>query len=118
MTVRVYQSPRRLDKRVQVQGVVRAKGASGGWTDSWVPGKTYWAGIKTDKGSKEDATKSAGGAVPESTHEITMYFIAGVTPTTHRLKHRSTIYEILAVENIYEQDQKMVLRCRTGVNNG
>lgn len=118
MSQRVYLDPQRLDKRIRVERKTVTKGASGGMVTSWALESQRWAGINGKTGMKQAATGVGGGDVPEATHVITTYFIAGLSATTHRLKHGSTVYEILHVNNVLEQNVRHDLLCRTGVSRG
>ena len=118
MTQRVHLDPRRLDKRIRIEALTTTKGASGGMVKGWALQQPVWAGLRTLSGSKVGATGAGGGDVPEATHEVEAYYIAGVTPTTHRIVHGSTIYEILHVNNVQGQGAKMVINCKTGVSRG
>lgn len=117
MTSRVTIDPRRLDKRVRVESLSRTKGASGGMVKGWNLVGVRWAGISGKAGMKQSAT-DGGGDVPEATHVVTMYFMAGVTPTTHRIVHGSQVFEILHVHDVLAQGVRMDLLCRTGVSDG
>lgn len=118
MTSRVYIDPRRLDKRVRVESSVVTRGASGGVVKTWSLVAVRWAGINGKAGMKQGATDVAGGDVPEATHVVTMHYMAGVTPTTHRIVHGSQVYEVLYVNDVMQQGIRMDLLCRTGVSNG
>lgn len=118
MTSRVYVDPRRLDKRVRLEMSTITKGASGGMVKAWSLVGVRWAGINGKAGMTKGATGVAGGDVPEATHIITMYFLASVSATTHRIVHGATVYEILHVNNIMSQGVRMDLLCRSGVLTG
>lgn len=117
MTSRVTIDPRRLDKRVRVEVSTITKGASGGMVKAWSLVGVRWAGISGKAGMKQSAT-DAGGDVPEATHVITMHYLAGVTATTHRIKHGAQVFEILHVHDVLAQGVRMDLLCRTGVSDG
>lgn len=117
MTSRVYIDPRRLDKRVRVEVSTVTKGASGGFVTSWNLVTTRWAGITGKAGMTQALTDVGGGEVAQATHVITMYFMAGLTPTTHRIVHAGTVYEILHANDIMQQGKRLDLLCRTGLVN-
>ena len=117
MTSRVYVDPRRLDKRVRVEQLAVTRGASGGQSKTWTLVGVRWAGINGKAGMKQGATAD-GGDVPEATHVVTMYYMAGITPTTHRIVHGSQVFEILHVNDVMQQGARLDLLCRTGVSNG
>ena len=118
MSQRVYVDPRLFDKRVRVEHKVVTKGASGGMVTSWELAGRRWARISGKAGMKRGATTVGGGDVPEATHMISMYFMAGVSPTTHRIVHGGTIYEVLHTDNVMEQGVRLDMLCKSGVSRG
>lgn len=118
MTSRVHIDPKQLDKHVRIETSTLTRGTSGGMRKSWALVCKRWARISGRSGMKQGATTSGGGEVPQATHIISMYYLAGVTPTTHRIVHRDAVYDILHVDDVLNQGVRMDLLCRTGVSNG
>lgn len=120
MTSRVYVDPRMLDRRLRVERRTEGRDASGGLTVVWTLVSTQWAGVKAKGGDKLPAIQAHGGDVADATHEVTMHYLAGLSPTGHRLRDASagTVYEIVAVDDVFDQHVKMVLLCKTGATDG
>jgi head-tail adaptor len=118
MTTRPYIRPRKMDKRVRIELKTVTKGASGGKRETWSLVAVVWAGISNKAGREQRSTSAGGGEVGVGDSEIEIRYRAGVTATTHRIVHGATIYDILHVDDVLEQHDRMLLSCRTGVSNG
>lgn len=118
MTTRAYIRPRKLDKRVRIDTRVVSKGASGGNRETWTAGPFVWAGISNKAGKEQRSTDAGGGLVAESDCEIEMRYRAGVTAENTRLVRGTTLYNIVHVDNVMEQNDRLILQCKSGVNDG
>lgn len=118
MTQKVYIRPRKLDKRVRIDTRVTTKGTSGGKKSGWTAGPYVWAGISNRAGSEKADTGVAGGLVSESNCTISIRYRAGITAENSRLVRGSTVYNIVHIDNVMDQDEYLVLSCQSGVNNG
>lgn len=112
-------NPSALNCRVTVEAKSITKGASGGQIETWAPlvAMPVWAAINHLGGTEKRATAAGGGEVAEARTEITLRYRAGITANM-RVVHGSTYYNIKHVNNFYERNERLILTCDTGVNNG
>ena len=118
MTSRPYIRPRKLDKRVRIELKTVTKGASGGKRETWSLVAEVWAGIANKAGREQRSTDAGGGLVAVGDSEIEIRYRAGVTATMHRIVHGAKVYDIVHVDDVMEQHDRMLLACKTGVSNG
>lgn len=118
MTTRPYIRPRRMDKRVRLELKTLTKGASGGKRETWSLIAEVWAGINHKAGREQRSTDAGGGLVAVGDTEIDIRYHASVVAETTRVVHGSTIYDIVHVDDVMDQHDRMVLTCKSGVSNG
>lgn len=82
---------------------------------SWTTFANLWVDIEPLIGANTREMALAKEMYAELSHRINSWFIPGITPAM-RIQYGSRIFNILAVINIKEQNQKMQILCseRTG----
>ena len=118
MLRQVFIDPRAYDKRIRIERLTTTKDSEGGAARAWTLVEMRWCKITTKAANKPDATRAAGGEVSAGSHEIELRYFEGLAPTTHRLVHRGTVYEVLGVVDYAEQRVKHIATCRSGVSDG
>lgn len=91
---------------VDIQRRRRARGAQGGWTQTWVSAANRFAKIRQLTGDEQIAARAAGST---STHEITMRPYSRLTPA-NRIVFDSRNFEILEVRDLDERGILQVIR--------
>ena len=118
MTTRTYIRSRKLDKQATFQLRTTTKGTLGGAKESWSDmfgGKKFWASVSNKSGGRKGTTSIAGGEAAPGTHEIEVRYLPGIVPLDVRVTIGSTIYSILHVNNVNEQNDYLILSCDTSV---
>ena len=107
----------RLDRRITLQSLTVAKGASGGMKKTWANFATGIAAAVRNLSGNERQASSAGGQVAEVRTEFTIRYRTGVTADM-RVLYAGAVYNIRHVNDWMGKRESLVLTCDTGVNDG
>lgn len=107
----------KLDQRITLQTKTVGKGASGGIVSSWAEFISVWADVRHLSGNERSATNAGGGQVAQARTEFGIRYRPGITAQM-RVLYRGAVYNIVHVNNIRGGNERIVLTCDTGVNDG
>jgi SPP1 family predicted phage head-tail adaptor len=101
-----------LNRKIELQSLVKTPTATGGFTQSWVSVATLWAKIKNTSGSELLHADQLGAT---SFSDFTIRYRANINETM-KLVYRSTDYQIRHINNIEEADLWLVVKGERGVS--
>ena len=101
-----------LNRKIELQQLVKTPTATGGFTQSWVSVATLWAKIKNTSGSELLHADQLGAT---SFSDFTIRYRANINETM-KLVYRSTDYQIRHINNIEEADLWLVVKGERGVS--
>jgi SPP1 family predicted phage head-tail adaptor len=106
-------------KHLIVQGVaagtISPRDASGEPIPAWPTYATRYAAIESLSGRELLAAQQR---FAETTHQVRMRYLAGLTADTMRIKHGVRIFDITGVLDVDDRHQEHIVFCKEGVNNG
>lgn len=104
----------KLRHRIAVQARSTARGTSGGMVDTWTTAYRLPCAFRQLSGR---ALEAAQATHPESTHEITMRYKAGLS-TDQRGLFRGKLYDFLIVQDVNELHREVRILAKEGVSEG
>ncbi|MFQ5783607.1 MAG: phage head closure protein [Alphaproteobacteria bacterium] len=102
-----------LRHRVALQSAVETADGGGGFGVAWSDVATVWAAIEPLKGTERLRAQRLENPV---SHKVTIRYRGGVTAAM-RLKFGTRIFDIRAVINPRERNQRLELLCEEGVGS-
>ncbi len=93
-------APAMMDKRLELQRLVRTSDGQGGWTEAWETQCYLWAKLEPTKAYERYQAQQLETPV---SHNITIRYLAGVTDK-NRFKLGERIFVIKEVINVSEAD--------------
>lgn len=101
-----------LNRKVELQELVKTPTNTGGFTESWVKVADLWAKIKNTSGS-ELLHADQLGAVAFS--NFTIRYRSNINEVM-RLIYRGTEYQVRHIDNVEEADLWMIVKAERGVS--
>lgn len=103
-----------LDRRVELQGRITARGADGSVTETYATLATVWAKIRPIRGREYWAAQQVNA---EITHEVVIRYQARFRPTS-RIKYHNRHFNVLSAISPDEGHDALVLMCKEVVDVG
>ena len=97
-----------LRHRLALKRKKRARGAQGGWTESWSTVATVWGSMSPLSGIELIEAKKQGW---EATHMAKIRYYAGLNPK-YRITFDSRDFEIVSVQNLDERKIVLEVMCK------
>ena len=104
--------PNDLNRRVELQALVKVLTTTGGFTQTWSSVATIWAKIKNTSGSELLHADQLGAT---SFSDFTIRYRANINETM-KIVYRGADYQIRHINNIEEADLFMVVKGERGVS--
>jgi len=101
-----------LNRKVELQSLVKTPTNTGGFTSAWVSTATLWAKIKNASGSELLHADQLGAT---AFSDFTIRYRTNINEVM-RLVYRSTNYQIRHINNIEEADLWLVVKAERGVS--
>lgn len=103
-----------LNRQGKLQQKTVTRGGSGQPINTWSDVATVWFSMLNQSGRE---VVTAREVVPEMTHTIQIRYRPGVEPEM-RFTYGSRIFDILAVRNPGEANERLLLDCKEGRSQG
>lgn len=107
----------KLNQRIALDVPTATKGAAGGMQRGWTELDEVWASVRHFNGAERRSTGGGGGEVAVARTEFTIRYRSDVTALM-RVRYKGQIYNIAHVNNWMERNERLVLTCDTGANDG
>jgi SPP1 family predicted phage head-tail adaptor len=102
---------------ITIQARTGGKDSEGGITDGWADHlPNIFAGVKNLSGNEKMATSQGGQAAVART-EFDILYRDGIDETM-RIQYKGKIYNIDHVNNLNEENKRLILTSNTGLNDG
>ena len=101
-----------LNRKIELQALVKTTTATGGFTQSWVSVATLWAKIKNTSGSELLHADQLGVT---SFSDFTIRYRSNINEIM-KIVYRGNDYQIRHIDNIEELDLWMVVKAEKGVS--
>lgn len=101
---------------IAIESLTNTRDPQGGMVKTWNIFKELRAKIINLSGNEDDAT-THGGAVGEARTEFTTRYVEGVD-TSMRIVFNGRHYNILHINDWYEEHRFLILTCDTGMDDG
>ena len=100
-----------LRHKVEIQALTVTEDAIGNQVEEWTKVADVWAAVEPLQG---DEKLAAAYIQAETTHKVTIRYLAGITPA-NRILFGSRTLEIESVRNLEERSRELVLMCKEKV---
>jgi len=100
-----------LRHKVEIQALTVTEDAIGNQVEEWTKVADVWAAVEPLQG---DEKLAAAYIQAETTHKVTIRYLAGITPANRLLFDGRTL-EIESVRNLEERNRELVLMCKEKV---
>jgi SPP1 family predicted phage head-tail adaptor len=107
----------RLIQRITIEKPTAVTGQSGGTKKTWAPHLVDIAAGRRNPSGNERRATSHGGEVAEARVEFEIRYRPGITEQM-RVKHKGKFFNIKHVNNVNEENDRLIPTCDTGVNHG
>lgn len=104
--------PSDLNRKVELQQLIKTPTNTGGFTQSWVKVADLWAKIKNASGSEMLHADQLGAT---AFSDFTIRYRANINEIM-RLVYRGTNYQIRHINNVEEADLWLVVKAERGVS--
>ena len=104
--------PGSLNRKIELQSLVKTSTPTGGFTQSWVSVATLWAKIKNMSGGELLHADQLGATAYS---DFTIRYRANINETM-KLVYRGTEFQIRHINNLEEADLFMVVKGERGVS--
>ena len=101
-----------LNRKIELQQLVKTPTATGGFTQSWVSVATLWAKIKNTSGSELLHADQLGAT---SFSDFTIRYRANINELM-KIVYRGIDYQIRHINNIEEADLWLIVKAEKGVS--
>ena len=101
-----------LNRKIELQQLVKVSTATGGFTQSWVSVATLWAKIKNTSGSELLHADQLGVT---SFSDFTIRYRANINELM-KIVYRGNDYQVRHINNIEELDLWMIVKGEKGVS--
>ena len=104
--------PSDLNRKVELQALVKTSTATGGFTQSWVSVAFIWSKIKNTSGSELLHADQLGAT---SFSDFTIRYRTNINDIM-KIVYRGNDYQIMHVNNLEEADLWLVVKAEKGVS--
>jgi SPP1 family predicted phage head-tail adaptor len=101
-----------LNRKIELQQLVKTPTATGGFTQSWVSVATLWAKIKNTSGSELLHADQLGAT---SFSDFTIRYRANINELM-KIVYRGIDYQVRHINNIEEADLWLIVKAEKGVS--
>jgi SPP1 family predicted phage head-tail adaptor len=101
-----------LNRKIELQKLVKVSTNTGGFTDTWVSVAILWAKIKNTSGTELLHADQLGAT---SFSDFTIRYRANINELM-KIVYRGTDFQIRHINNMEEADQFLVIKAEKGVS--